>query len=361
MKLALHAVVAVLGGLSVVLVGVLVVSRLTGSVRRRHHEKQRHALRILLLTALLGDAPKSSAAFADLGSRTGRSWGRAEEAAFALLPKIKGDSRLALVRLLTERGAADRAKARAGSRSLVRRARGAYQLGALARTDALPVLLPLLRDRQFVVRRGAVRALGTVGSPEAVQPLLDAVATDDALAGDVVAALTRIGPAAAPPLREALGKALTPGHRPPAPEHRGPPVRRAAVTAHALGRVGDVSDTRLLVPALRDQGRHPGLAEAAAGALGLLGSPEAVQPLLAALGTPAQSLRLSAAKALGDISDKAAAPGLVAALPGAGHEDARAIAAALLQLGPEGLRALERSASPYAAEALAVHALRQSA
>ena len=41
------------------------------------------------------------------------------------------------------------------------------------------------------------------------------------------------------------------------------------------------------------------------------------------------------------------------------HLTSRAVAGALLRLGEPGLRALEASPSPYAAEALAVHRVRQ--
>lgn len=360
MRHAVTGLVVGFGGLAVLLVAVLVLARLTGAARARHREQQRHELRVLLLTALLGDPPECDAAVAELKSRSGRSWERVEDAAFALLPKIKGHSHAALVTLLTDRGAADRATARARSWSMVRRARGAYQLGALGRKESLPVLLHLLQDRHFLVQRGAVRALGGLQCPEAVRPLLDAVVADHALARDVVAAIARTGASASPALRAMIEEVLAPGHRPPAPTPGAPPVRRAAIAATGLGMVGDVAATPLLVRALRDR-EHPGLAEAAADALGRLGAPEAVEPLLDALARPEPALRRAVARALGSISARSAAPGLVAALDKAGRDDARAVAAALLQLGPAGMRALEDSDSPYAAEALAVHALRQSA
>lgn len=360
MRHAVIALVVVFGSFAVLLVVVLVLARLTGAARARHREQQRHELRVLLLTALLGDPPECDVAVAELKSRSGRYWERVEEAAFALLPKIKGHSRAALVALLTDRGAADRATARARSRSMVRRARGAYQLGALGQKGSLPVLLHLLEDRHFLVRRGAVRALGGLHSPEAVRPLLDAVVADHALARDVVAAIARTGAAASPALREMIDEVLVPGHRPPAPTPGAPPVRRAAIAATGLGMVGDMAATSLLVRALGDR-EHPGLAEAAADALGRLGAPEAVKPLLDALDGSEPELRLAVARALGSISDRSAATGLAAALDGAGHDDARAVADALLRLGPPGMRALEASDSPYAVEALAVHALRQSA
>jgi len=345
---------------AVLLALVLLLARLTGAARARNREERRHELRVLLLTALLGEPPESEAAVAQLKTRTGRSWERVEDAAFALLPKIKGGAHAALVSLLTDRGAATRATARAGSWSMVRRARGAYELGALGRPDSLPVLLDLLHDRHFLVRRGAVRALGGLRSPEAVRPLLDAVVADDALARDVVAAIARIGARAAEALREMLEEVLVAGHRPPSPVPGAPPVRRAAVAATGLGMVGDVGASSLLVRALRDRG-HPGLAEAAADALGRLGSPDAVAPLLDVLPRSGPELRLVVARALGNISDRSAAAGLAVALDGAGHDDSRAVAEALLRLGQDGVHALEKSNSPYAAEALAVHALRQNA
>ena len=352
--------VVAFGCCAVLLVVVLLLARLTGAARARHREEQRHALRVLLLSALLGEPPESDTAAAELKCRTGRSWQRVEEAAFALLPKIKGHSHAALVTLLTDRGAAVRATARARSWSMVRRARGAYQLGALARSESLPVLLDLLCDRHFLVRRGAVRALGALRSPEAVRPLLDAVVADDALARDVVAAIARIGTPASAALREMVQEVLVPRHQPPTPAPGAPPVRRAAVAATGLGMVGDVGASSLLVRALRDRS-HPGLAEAAADALGQLGAPDAVRPLLDAVAESRPTLRLAAARALGSISDRSAAAGLATAIEGSSHDDARAIAAALLRLGRDGLAALESSESPYAAEALAVHGLRQSA
>jgi HEAT repeat protein len=352
--------VVAFGYCAVLLVVALLLARLTGAARARQREEQRHALRVLLLTALLGDPPESDAAVAELKSRTGRPWARVEEAAFALLPKIKGHSHAALVTLLTDRGAAVRATARAQSWSMVRRARGAYQLGALARSESLPVLVDLLGDRHFLVRRGAVRALGALRSPEAVRPLLDAVVADDALARDVVAAITRIGTPASAGLREMVQEVLVPRHQPPRPASGAPPVRRAAVAAIGLGMVGDVGASSLLVRALRDRD-HPGLAEAAADALGQLGAPDAVTPLLDAVAESRPALRAAAARAVGNISDRSAATGLAATLEGASHDDARAIAGALLQLGRDRLAALGSSTSPYAIEALAVHALRQSA
>ena len=93
------------------------------------------------------------------------------------LPRAAGD-------LLLSRGAAYHAHANATARSMVRRSRGAHRhWGALGQSDGVRVLLGLLEDRRFLVRRTTVRGLGQVGDPISVVPLLDAVTTDPARPG----------------------------------------------------------------------------------------------------------------------------------------------------------------------------------
>ena len=350
MSEGLRLLLLVLGGLTVVLVVVLVVVRVLTELIERVTARRQDEVRRLLLTALLGEADESADALTTLRSREGRSWRRVEEQAFTMLPKIKGDSRELLVTLLLSRGAAYHAHANATARSMVRRSRGAHQLGALGQSDGVRVLLGLLEDRRFLVRRTTVRGLGQVGDPISVVPLLDAVTTDPALTRDVIAALQRIGPPAAPYLRRELR-----GVRDALPLGR-----RAALVATALGLLGDVRAADQLVEAL-GAGQHPGLPAAAAEALGQIGVPAAVPALVAALRDESEELRVSAARALGQISDAAAVDGLVAALGSDRREADRAAAAALLRLGASGLRALEAHPSQYAAEALAVHRIRAAA
>lgn len=342
-----------LAGLSLVAVGLvvlLVAVRASSELLERRSERRRDDLRLLILTALLGEDEEADAAMADLRRREGRAWRLVERQAFSMLPKIKGDSHDALVALLLSRGAAGRATEEATARSLVRRARGAYQLGALGDLGAAPILLGLLGDSRFLVRRTAVRALGQIGDPEAVIPLLDAVSSDPALTRDVVAALQRIGTPAAPTLRNELSFLLG----------GGPRGRRGALVATALGLLGDVASAPVLVRAVV-VGRHAGLAAAAAEALGNIGVPAAVPALLDALGAEDREVQVRAASALGQIGDVSAAQGLAARLGTDVREVDRAIAGALLRLAPVGLSLLEQHASPYAAEALAVHRMQSAA
>jgi hypothetical protein len=339
-----------LGSLAVLLVVVLVLVRATGEALERRAGRRRDELRRLILTALLGEPEESGRARGDLLARQGHAWRQVEKQAFAMLPKIKGDSHDALVSLLRGRGAAERALRSTGARSLVRRSRGAYELGALGDRSAVPTLLGLLGCHHFLVRRTAVRALGHVGDPVAVTPLLDAVSAEPALARDVVAALQRIGPAAAENLRLALAGLVE-------SEETG---RRGALVATVLGLHGDLAAVDLLDVALR-KGRQPGLRAAAAQALGEIGSRAAVPGLVAALAADEPEVKAKAAVALGQIGDASAVPGLSSALGAGEHTTERAVAAALLRLGRDGLAALEQHSSPYATEALAVHGMRTPA
>jgi HEAT repeat protein len=337
-----------LGFTTVALVIGLVALRVAREARERRRTVRMQALREVVLTALMGEPDEANRARSDLRGRTGPAWTDLEEQAFAMMPKIKGDSHDALVSLLVSKGAAAHAVALARSRSQVRRARGAYRLGALGQSEDLSTLLGLLRDHAFLVRRMTVRALGQVGNPLAVPPLLDALTADPRLTRDVLAALGRIGPVAAPHLRRELRRSLDE----PSPD------RRAALTATGLGVIGDVASVPLLVAALSDHGQ-PGLAAAAADALGSLGAPEAVRPLLGSVRRPDPELRVAAARALGAIGQPDVAGSLAAALCDGDHETSRAVAGALLRLGAPGREALETSASVYAAEALAVQRVRQ--
>lgn len=347
LRALLLTLLLVLGGITVLLVVLLVVVRATSEVFERMARRRRDDLRRLVLTALLGEPEESARAMAALRAREGRAWRQVEQLAFTMLPKIKGDSHEALVVLLRSRGAAARAYANARARSLVRRSRGAYQLGALGDPAALPTLLGLLTNHHFLVRRTAVRALGQVRDPLSVGPLLDAVTADPALVRDVVAALQRIGPEASPNLRSDLEHLV-------AAEETG---RRGYLVATVLGLHGDLAAVGVLISAV-ERGRDPRLRAAAAGALGEIGSPNAVPALVRALEDGHAEVRVSAAVALGQVSDPSAVPALASALGSGLHEVDRAIAGALLLLRHEGLRALEEHPSPYATEALAVHEMR---
>jgi HEAT repeat protein len=146
--------------------------------------------------------------------------------------------------------------------------------------------------------RAASRALGEIRDPRAVEPLIAAL-REDKVRRDAVEALGQIGDArAVKPLvaalsdldwsvREVAGEALA---------HIGPP---------AAG---------FLIAILNDQSQSTGVRWAAAKALGKIGDPRAVEPLIAALSEGKVWWCRDAVEALGQIGDARAVEPLVIAL-----------------------------------------------
>jgi HEAT repeat protein len=236
--------------------------------------------------------------------------------------------------------------------------------------EALGVLLKTLEDPDMRVRTSAVRALGKLGpaAPEVV-PALTARVWDgmSAVRCEAVDALVRMGPAAHPALPALLGALRAPDPqvrhkvwdglpalRAPAPlvlpavveALQGKAVYDRLRAADYLGHLGAAA--KGAVPALLEalgDASAPGVQERAALSLQAIGADaEALRPrLVAALASPSQPLRVTAAKLLGNLgpAGRAAVPVLVEALQDSSNPVRAAAAAALLRLGAEEARALD--------------------
>ena len=167
-------------------------------------------------------------------------------------------------------------------------------------------LIMALGDRQdWHVRHDAAAALGEVGDPRAVEPLIACLRDPSEAVCDVAGwALGEIGDArAVEPLIAAL--------RDSDGEVRGN-------VAGALGRIGDPRAVEPLIAALEGQSRFHRLA--AALPLGEIGDPRAVEPLIAALADKDPLLRSAVATALGKLGDPRAVEPLVLALRDRGDD-----------------------------------------
>lgn len=327
---------------------VVVARRLTRGYLERREARLVQRSRPLLLQILAGEGPDEDVVSA-LTALPEREWRLVETAATTMLGKVTGEARRSLVRILERRGTVERAERRTRARSWVRRSRAAEMLGAAGLAHSTAVLVPLLADRRSEVRRVAARALGRIGSRDAVVPLLDAAVGPRALpARDVASALVLLEPDATPGIVGAVAEA------------RAPQVR--SVGAEVLGLRGAVDAAALLV-ALLEQDDHPEVQIRAARALGRIGVPAATGPLTATLAADAPELRAVAAKALGQIGSEAGVVPLVSCLDDASHRVAANAAEALAATGAHGLAALRALASAptrpagYARQALAMHDL----
>ncbi|MDP3891185.1 HEAT repeat domain-containing protein [Nocardioides sp.] len=341
-----YLIAAVLLVASAALVAVLVVVRVGGAWLEARRAARDARVRRLLLVALLEDDQDAERALAELEAMKGADGESVDAQTARLIPKLKGASRDSARRLLLTRGAGLRAQRMSHSRSPVKRARAAHRLGALGSSAHLPDLVRLLGDPHFPVRRLAVLGVGAVRDADGVPPLLRAAGDDARLSRELLLALEEIGAEAADPLRAALR------------QHRAAGSDGSAVAAMALGALGDVTDVALLVEVAR-HGAGATSAQAAR-SLGEIGAPQAIPFLEELLRTGDPSGRLAAASALGRIGSPDSVPALAAALDDAGRELSRQVSAAMLALGEPGRTALRPHPSPYAREALAVHALREA-
>lgn len=153
-----------------------------------------------------------------------------------------------------------------------------------------PAVLPLIQALEEVRPPGqysAARALGKIGDPRAVAPLMGALRydsgrNDDCLEWYAAEALARIGEPALGPLITALSDED--------PHMRG-------WSAVALGEMGNPQAVEPLLTALADA-EHEVQARVFI-ALGQIGDPRAIEPLVKLLDDPDQRVRVHAVSALG--------------------------------------------------------------
>lgn len=328
------------------LVVLLITLRIVNDLRDRQRARRAAELRTVFFQFVMGEPREALEAERLLLGMNPRHWKFARAQAFAMLPKLRGESRDHLIRLLRDKGSMEVALQQVRSLSMVRRCRGAFALGALQDKGHADVLIELLADHAFLVRRVTVRALGNLGAPEAVGPLLELAREEPRLSRDLVYALYRIGPDGAPAMREHLESALASGGA----------DRSADLVATALGTLADFRSRSILMAGLRSDRAE--LAAACADALGAISAPDTESALVVALTHPSAQVREAAARALGSLGSAAAVEPLARLVDEHDRTASREAASALVRIGPAGRARLEQSESEFAVEALALAGLR---
>ncbi len=180
-------------------------------------------------------------------------------------------------------------------------------------------LIKALRHPDVTVQYEAVEALGDLGDPAAVTPLVEVLSRDEysAVRWKAAEALSKIG---TPAVGELIGALSNPDED----------VRWKA--AIALGDIGDARAIDPLIGLLGDPDRF--VKSRVAYALGKIGQP-AVHPLTGALNNGDPGVKWGAAIALGMIKDPAALPVLVKALSDRSESVRDEAAAALSGMGSQ--------------------------
>ena len=333
---ALEIITIGLSAGSLLMLGVLVLRRL----QLARHDQGRRALEARLTPVALeliatGAQPPShldvreKGVLADLLGRYART--------------VSGPTHQRIVEFFEREGTVDRELAMMShGRQAWRRATAAFRLGDIGPESAAPALVEALTDPSRDVRIAAVRSLGHLRAPAAVEPLLRVAAdhrVPDALVGW---ALLQIGSPALPTLRQ-----LT--------DHPDPRARAAAV--QLIGLLGGAADAELVAAGLHDTSAE--VREQAALALARIGTGRQLAGLVERLDDRVAAVREAAAMALGQLRDDRSVGALLAHIDADAFEVARAAAQALTAVVPAAAAELARTReSPHLREAVALASVR---
>jgi HEAT repeat protein len=172
------------------------------------------------------------------------------------------------------------------------RGRASKALGAIGSIEAIPVLIQTLQwDKDSLVRGDAAYALGTIGSQEVITTLIQEMKTDiDYIRLRTAEALAVIGsPEAIPVLIQALES------------DKNSQVRNNA--AYALGTLSNPEPIPVLIKALKTD-KSSNVRGSAAKALGKIGKETTIQPLKKALNDNEKIVKNKAFEALEKISKR---------------------------------------------------------
>ncbi|GIH97808.1 HEAT repeat domain-containing protein [Planobispora siamensis] len=328
---------------AVVLLGLVII---TGRALNRHRERRDARLsadvRPLLMELIGGDNDEElSEPLLLLAALDERVWRTLEPSAISMLGKVSGNARVALVRLLEQRGLARTASRDLSGLGAVRRAVAAHVLGLLGHAEAAFPLVRMLSDRNPEVRAAAVRALGQVGAAGAAGPIISSMAGGRVPFQLVAQALIRLGSGARPALVKALSY--------------DDPAQRA-VAVEVLGLIGAVETAKVLVRVLAGDASTD-VRVRAARALGRLGTPVCLDALLHATGPGhPHAVRVEAAAALGDLGSPRAVPTLQELLADPRYQVAHNAALSLARLGGPATAALTETLTERAGTSAADHA-----
>lgn len=165
-------------------------------------------------------------------------------------------------------------------------------LGNLKATAALPAISGVLANTSLGRRYIAAWALGEIGGPQAVAPLVGALNDKDReVRKYATRSLIKLNRQAVAPLIDFLGQQ--------------PPPEAAAAAIRALGDIADPAALEVLLRHLDGPNRADDVT-----ALGKLKDPRAIDALVSVLHDPAWRVRMNAAMALGPIAGQPQAAAL---------------------------------------------------
>ncbi|UXI66643.1 HEAT repeat domain-containing protein [Tahibacter amnicola] len=188
------------------------------------------------------------------------------------------------------------------SRSWMKRARAANHMAYLGTPKVVPLLIHALDDAMLDVRLAAAQSLAQVGARQAVIPILRALALPAAWPLQrATEVLVEMGNYCLAPLRDFVRESTA--RREPA---------ATTVAIRVLGMLRDRQCVPFIIPFLKAQ--DPEMRLSTARALGDIGDPRAISPLCSLLDDTVWTVRSAAVQSLGKLADRTALPALAGRL-----------------------------------------------
>ncbi|MBN1822852.1 MAG: HEAT repeat domain-containing protein [Endomicrobiales bacterium] len=207
------------------------------------------------------------------------------------------------------------------------RAEGARCLGQMKSASSQSRLLSKLRDPVTEVRLIAAWALGRIGNPEIIKPVIESLARSSRLAGmRLSSTVFELGRKAVPPLTELLSN---------------PDTAVKILSVHLLGELADKRPISS-IKKLTEPAQNLEVRLAALKALGTIGDPLSLDCLVNWLSDEAWQIRAQAAKSLGLIGDSRAVEHLSKSVGDSKWWVRRNAGEALTKTGIKGVEALKK-------------------
>ncbi len=286
--LALWLVTVSLGAL----VLAIVLRRSIRQRRDRRVQARNARLRPVLFAVTVEDEPD----YSELNATSRHDYTPMVDLVWSMLTKVKGSAREGLILWLEAHDELARECRRARSLRRIVRMRAAVRLGAAGREEFAYLVTPMLKDRDEQVRHVAARSLGLMANPETVTHLLDAACARRGVPnGLITMALLHMGPA----ITQQLTRGLT-----------STDARARRVCCQLLGMHGTLHAAKYLIEVAKLD-RDGSSRRAAIEALGRIGSPNCVGPLVRIAREGDVVDRIVATRALGLIGGQQAHHALV--------------------------------------------------
>jgi len=324
--------VKIVAAIAIILFVTIFTQRIASTIADNRRQRRRDEILPALKGYLIGDNSVN-----DLVEVIGRSLSIAEPLVIDYLKDLTGSSRVKLLEAAQALGLVEKNLRDLNAIQWAKRDLAAMRLGIYAVPETVPELVKRLRDQRMEVRYTAARSLGMIGSPQAIEALVEILDQPELLdTPRVLEIVQSMEGQVSGPLKQMLS---SPDHQP-------------AAKLLAIDLVGDLRDYSmldLLHEILNSSDKEKVVR--AIKAIGKIAAPQSVEEILNLVHDRSWEVRAQAMKAIGLLEIKEGIPFLVEGMSDRAYWVRRNAADALVtfdELGCEALQAARDSEDEFA-------------